>query len=340
MSRTLKVKYVEMGNEPDYEADMTYQGQTQFWSVIDNYSSKYLEFAKAIRSKYPDIKFMGPACAQVENHERKEGAPWLAPESAPWWPDRFLEKCGPYVDVVSVHSYPYWSNDSDSNLLSKTNKWAEFIPKIRASIKKHCPDRADQIEISVSEWNSGDENSTTARIVNGVFAADYLAQMIFWGANQTNIWDLMTQKTGLGGGHGVIDPDNDKTKPFAERSHYWALYLMKYHFGTTLFQAVYNNEYLSVYASTGNGRKYLLIINKSPKYAFQTDINLGKTVKGTSKLDLYRLSSKEYQWSENLYRAVINTGPSHLKISQTVNNRFEYTFPPFSITCVEMTLAK
>jgi hypothetical protein len=49
------------------------------------------------------------------------------------------------------------------------------------------------------------------------------------------------------------------------------------------------------------------------------------------------LSSKEYQWSENLYKAVIDAGPSHLKGSKPVKGHFEYTFPPYSIICVEMT---
>jgi len=41
-----------------------------------------------------------------------------------------------------------------------------------------------------------------------------------------------------------------------------------------------------------------------------------------------------------LYRAVINSGPAHLKAAKAVGNRFEYTFPPYSITCFEMTPAK
>ena len=336
----LKVKYVELANEPDYEADMQYNGQGQYWTVIDNYCQHFLEFAKAIKAKYPDIKIMGPTPAQFQNHERKEGSPWLAPETAPWWVERFLEKCGPYVDVVSVHSYPYWSNDSDSNLLSKTSLWAEYIPKIRAAIAKNIPDRADKIEIAVSEWNSGDEVPTTARLVNGIFCADYLAQMMVWGVNQTNIWDMFTQKPGQGGGHGLIDPNNDPAHPYAPRASYWALYMMEHYFGTTLYQAASNSDDLSAYASAGNGKKYLLIINRSPKTSFKTAVNLGSPLKGRSKLDFYQLSSKEYQWSENLYQAVINKGPVHLSASQVVRSRFEYTFPPYSITCVEIRPAK
>jgi hypothetical protein len=335
----LTVRYVELGNEPDYEADLFYNNQNQYWTVIDNYCQHFIEFAKAIKSKYPDIKIMGPAVAQVENHERKEGSPWLAPASAPWWVEKFLEECGPYVDVVSVHSYPYWSNDSDSNLLSKTNHWAEFVPKIREAIQKNIPDRYKQIEISVSEWNSGDENATTARLVNGLFCADYLAQMMLYGVNQTNIWDLYTQKPGLGGGHGVLDPNNDPDHPFAERAHYWALYMMKHYFGTTIYQAVANNDDLSAYASTGDGKEYVMVINKSPKKAYKTAINTGNS-KARFKTDIYELSSKEYQWSENLYRTVINSGPSHLKSGKAVKSRFEYTFPPYSITCIVMTPTK
>ncbi len=335
----LKVKYVELGNEPDYEADLQHDGQGQYWTVIDNYCQHYLEFAKAIRAKYPDIKIMGPTPAQFQNHERKEGSPWLAPETAPWWVEGFLEKCGAYVDVVSVHSYPYWSNDSDSNLLSKTSLWSEYIPKIREAIKKNIPDRYKDIEIAVSEWNSGDENSTTAKLVNGIFCADYLAQMMLWGVNQTNIWDMFTQKPGQGGGHGLLDPA-DTDRPYSPRAHYWALFMLEHYFGNTLYQAVSDSEDLSAYASTARGKKYLLVINKNPKAGFKTVLNLGGGLKGKSKLDFYQLSSKEYQWSENLYRAVINSGPSHFKGAKAVGNRFEYTFPAYSITCVEISPAK
>jgi|GEM_PF-705708 len=335
----LTVRYVELGNEPDYEADLEHNGEAQYWTVIDNYCQAYLQFAKAIKAKYPDIKIMGPVPAQVENHERKAGQPWLASQTDPWWVEKFLEECAPYVDVVSVHSYPYWVNDSELNLLTKTNHWAEFIPKIREAIKKNMPDRADKIEIAVSEWNSGDENSITAKLINGVFCADYLAQMALYGVSQSNIWDMMTQKPGLGGGHGVIDPVNDPDHPFALRSTYWAIDLMEHHFGTELYQAVSDTDDLSAYASKSGGKNYLMIINKNPKYSFSAKINLGPKEKGKKKLDFYQLGPNEFQWSENLYKAVINSGPSHLKGSSKVGSHFSATFPPYSVTCIEMTPA-
>jgi len=339
-AKGIQLKYVELGNEPDYEAGLQFQGQDKYWTVIDNYCQHYLEFAKAIKAKYPDLKLMGPTPAQVENRERKEGEPWLAAADSPWWVEKFLEECGPYVDVVSVHSYPYWSNDSDGNLLSKTDHWAEWIPKIRESIKKNIPGRADKIEIAVTEWNSGDETPATARLVNGIFCADYLAQMMLLGVNQSDIWDLYTQKPGLGGGHGLMDPNNNPSQPFQERAHYWAIYMMEHYFGNTLFQARSNQDDLDIYASTGRGHKYLLVINKSNSAAYNTQINLGGGAKAKNKLDFYQLSPNEYQWSENLYRAVIDKGPAHLKASGMVGSRFAYTFPPYSITCIQVDPAK
>jgi hypothetical protein len=333
----LTVNYVELGNEPDYAAELAYKGETHYWTVIDNYCKAYLEFAKAIKAKYPDIKLMGPCPAQVEERERKEGEPWLAAETSPWWVEKFLEECGPYVDVVSVHSYPYFNNDSDVTLLSKLNHWAEWVPKIREAIKKNIPDRADKIEIAVTEWNSGDETPTTAKLINGVFCADYLAQMAVWGVNQTNIWDMMTQKPGQGGGHGLIDPTGDPDHPYAVRSTYWIMDLMENHFGTELYQAKADQADLDAYASKGNGKKYLMVVNKNPKYAYTTKVNLGvvKAKKGKVKYNIYQLGPNEYQWSENLYKAMINSGPTHLTATGTKSG-FTATFPPYSVTCVEM----
>ena len=351
--RGLKLRYVEMGNEPDYESALFYKGQKEYWTVIDNYCRHFLEYAKAVKAAYPDLKIMGPTSAQVENRQRKEGSPWLADPNAPWWISTFLQKCGPYVDVVSVHTYPYWNNDNDATLLLKTNMWEEWVPKIRAAIKQYCPDRADKIEIALTEWNSGDENATTAHLVNGIFGADFLGQMMLWGINQTNVWDMCTQKPALGGGHGVLDP-GDPDNPYAERSMYWAIYMVNNHFGTQICQAATDEDMrfvlnpatgkkeskgtglLSAYASEGAGAKWLMVVNKSPSTAFKAPVNLG-ALTGKHKLDFYTLSENEYMWSENLYRAVINKKPTHTVGSVTVGNRFQYTFPPYSVTCIKIS---
>lgn len=332
--RGIKLRYVEMGNEPDYEAELSYKGQKEYWTVIANYAEHYLEFARAIKAQYPELKLMGPTPAQVENRQRKEGSPWLAPADAPWWVEEFLKLCAPYVDVVSVHSYPYWSNDSDRNLLNSTKLWSEWVPKIRAAVKKYIPDRADKIEIAVTEWNSGVENATTAKLVNGVFAAEYLAQMILWGVNQTNIWDMYTQKPGQGGGHGVLNPDSDP--PYEERAAYWALYLMRQYFGDTLYRAASNAPSLSVYAAAKGPKKTLLVVNKSSETAYRAAVNLGAGG-GKHQVERYTVGPGQYRWSENLYKAVLNTGPKHVKTAQAVGSRFEALFPPYSITVLVLT---
>jgi hypothetical protein len=49
-----------------------------------------------------------------------------------------LKRCGPYVDMISLHTYPYWSNDSEYNLMLKTNAVAEYMPKLKKAIAEYC----------------------------------------------------------------------------------------------------------------------------------------------------------------------------------------------------------
>jgi hypothetical protein len=331
-ARGIKVHYVEMGNEPDYEPELMFQGQKNYWTVIDNYCKHYIEFAKAIKAKYPDMKIMGPTVAQLGNHERKEGAPWLAPETAPWWDGELLKRCGPYVDMISLHTYPYWSNDSEYNLMLKSNAVAEYMPKLKKAIAEYCPGR--NIEVSVTEWNSGDENAMTAKLANGIFTADFMGQMLVSGVSLSNSWDLFTQKPGLGGGHGALDPTGDPTRPWAERAHYWALFMYKKYFGDTLYVASTNQELLSTYTSTAGTTKYIMVVNKSRDTKYPSKVDFGT---GTYQLELYSFGPKQYQWSENLYRAVVNSGPTYQKAGKTVTGGFNYTFQPYTITCIKLT---
>jgi hypothetical protein len=332
-ARGIKVKYVELGNEPDYEPELMYNGQTNYWTVIDNYCQHYLEFAKAIRAKYPDLKIMGPTTAQLGNRERKEGAPWLAPVTAPWWDEELLKRCGPYVDVVSLHTYPYWSNDSEYNLMLKTNAVSEYMPKLKKIIAQYCPGR--KIEVAVTEWNSGDENAMTAKLANGIFTADFMGQMLVSGVNLSNNWDLFTQKPGLGGGHGAMDPD-DSVRPCSERAHYWALSMYRKYFGDTLYAASTNQELLSTYSSTQGTTKYIMVVNKSRDTKYISTVDFGS---GTYNLDLYTFGPKQYQWAENLYRAVLNSGPIHQAAKAPVTGTIKYTFQPYTITAFKLTQA-
>ncbi len=333
-ARGIKVKYVEMGNEPDYEPELMYQGVKNYWTVIENYCKHYIEFAKAVKAAYPDIKIMGPTVAQLGNRERKEGAPWLAPETALWWDGELLKRCGPYVDMISLHTYPYWSNDSEYNLMLKTNAVAEYMPKLKKAIAEYCPGR--NIEVSVTEWNSGDENAMTAKLANGIFTADFMGQMLLSGVSMSNNWDLYTQKPGLGGGHGALDPTGDPTRPYAERAHYWALSMYRKYFGDTLYAASTNQELLSTYSSTQGDTKYVMVINKSRDTKYTSKVEIGA---GTYNLELYSFGPQQYQWSENLYRAVVNKAPVKQTAGKPISGSFNYTFQPYTITAFKLTPA-
>jgi hypothetical protein len=152
----------------------------------------------------------------------------------------------------------------------------------------------------------------------------------------SNIWDLYTQKAGLGGGHGVLDPVSDPTRPFAERAHYWAMFMFRKYFGDTLYPASTDQEMLSAYASTQGNTRYIMVINKSRETVYPSQVDPGA---GTFQLEIYSLGPNQYQWSENLFRAVVNKGPVHQKAGKPVTGPFPYSFKPYTITCFKFTPA-
>ena len=59
---------------------------------------------------------MGPCISQIINRECAGQAPWMCPddETKEFWIEKFLRLLKPHgdlVDVISVHSYPYWPGD-------------------------------------------------------------------------------------------------------------------------------------------------------------------------------------------------------------------------------------
>ncbi|MFW6210792.1 MAG: hypothetical protein ACOC4H_01595, partial [bacterium] len=232
-----KIRYVEVGNEPDSKgkvpgpAAALKKGATlkekmmspgsskvkQWWSRIDNYTDAYMWASYKLKRAFPGIKVMGPCPMQPMNREEPGGEPWLAQNdtNSPYWVQRFLKRAGKYVDAVAVHEYPFWANNNAVALLKMPQTtWPVYMPKYRRWIKEGVNDLGGKyankyIEMALTEWNSGDENVMTAKLENALFCADYMGSFIKQGMDMAFIWDLYTQKPGLGGGHGLIDAEND-----------------------------------------------------------------------------------------------------------------------------------
>lgn len=349
----LKFRYVEIGNEPDNKPDFpgpkAVKGKkwyetpgdsnvTKWWTSIDNYCKVFNFAAKKIKAEFPDVKIMGPVPMQPFNKERLAGEPWKIDPTdtkVPYWVEKFLKLCADNVDTLAIHEYPLWANNDARALLAKPQQtWPVYMPKYREWIKKYVnskyPDK--YIEVALTEWNSGDENEMTAKIENALFCADYLGSFMKEGGDLAFVWDIYTQKPGKGGGHGLLDTENDPTSKFSERSHYWIFDMYYNMFGTKLVECVSDNDKLSIYASlVDDNTLAVMAINKTSlancnaKFAFK-GFNAGNGVK------VWQLTGKEYVWSKELYRPIVNAGPSKFDTSL---NDMTYTFPPYSVTVMQ-----
>lgn len=350
-AKGMHIRFVEVGNEPDSKnavpgptvkkgmtteqimKSKTDMNNKKWWTSIKNYSTVFNYVSQRIKKEFPDMLIMGPCPMQPMNQERLEGEPWKAPSTAPYWVEDFMKYSKGHVDVLAIHEYPLWANNDARALLQKPQTtWPVYMPKYKAWMKKHL---GKEIPVALTEWNSGVENVMTVMLVNALFAADYLGSYIKMGGQYAMVWDLYTQKPGDGGGHGMMDTENDPTDQFSRRATYWVFDLFYNRFGTKLIESKSDSSDLSVYASlTDDNKIAIMAINKTNLKIADAAINVaGSNVGGSAKV--WTFSSKEYEWSRALYRPIINTGPTMTTLSGTGKN-FNYEFPPYSITVIQL----
>jgi hypothetical protein len=336
--RGLRVS-VELGNEPDRQGEIQNASGEPF-AQIETYCEAYQKYAQMIRERFPEVKILGPAVTNALFREEVHGKPWEAFGKSPFFLERFIERCGNLVDTVSFHCYPYWENTEAAELLRTSRRWHAEISLIREWIQKYAPEKAAQIQTSLSEWNSGEEKPITASLVNGLWAADFLLAFIEAGGDEAYFWDLFTQKPHIGGGHGYLDPQ-DEEQPFAPRATYWALRLFAQHFGNHLLKATLQEDFpnLSVYASrTETDSLSLFVINKDPDNDAKLLISLeGASFSPHAVAKLYTLDEKQYQWSFSQKRAVVNLGPRTSEVTVIKKQYFSALFPRYSVTAVVLS---
>lgn len=348
----IKFRYVEIGNELDnkplvagplvkegvkWSDAPTDMKSKQWWTKIDNYCKVFNLASYKIKTWDKTLKIMGPVPMQPLNQERLEGDPWkITGSNSPYWVERFLQQSGEYLDTLSVHEYPLWANSDARALFTKPQTtWPVNMPLFRSWIKKYVNSKYPNkyVEVALTEWNSGDEVIMTALIENGLFVADYLGSFMKTGGDLAFIWDMYTQKPGLGGGHGLLDAENDPTKKYSERSQYWVFDMYYNRFGNKMIECESDNPDLSVYASMVDDNTIsIMAINKTRLAVSAAKLNVkGFTLASAAKA--WQLSDKEYVWSKELYRPIVNSGPTELNVNMVDDT---YNFPPYSVTVLQV----
>lgn len=328
----IKVRYIELTNEPDLFPERFFQGEEKASTDVAKFVKGVVPFAKAVRKAFPDIKILGPTTAQIENRECIGQSPWLCnkydkngeliddPAHEDWIKKflRLMAKEGDLVDGIAVHSYPYYPRwlGQNEDVWDAKQAWtklpmlAKYMRLYKKWLKEIYPAKADRMDIALTEYHlQVAETWVTSDVEGAVFVANYLAEFIKGGGTIASGWDINTMKVGDGGGHGLMDPNNDPTRPYAERAKYWAYKMMANNFTGTLVPAQSNNPLVQVYAAKDRGRTSVLVINADPMQPFQVAVQASGTA-GATKLRTMKLDKSGFLWSKVLYRAVVNEDPT------------------------------
>jgi hypothetical protein len=254
-----------------------------------------------------------------------------------------LKQLGVTPDFAIYHWYPeYTGSESDPFLLQGTGNWQGDAADLRAQITGYSGPAGTNIELLCTEnnSNSGNQGKQSVSLVNGLYYADSLAQLMKTEFNSYVWWDLRNGAA-TGGNmdptlygwrmYGDIGTINGQGTVLSNRyPHFFTAKLMQ-HFiraGDTVLPASSDYGLVSAYAARrADGSLTLLAINKDAVSNFTVNIVLTNYLPGAA--------ATLYSYGMTQDNAA-NTGPGSPDIAQTnlsgVSTNFNHTLPPYSVT--------
>lgn len=341
-------KYWEIGNEcyGTWETD-----SNTFPNDPYTYAVRAQQYIQQMKAADPTIK-IGVVAAPGEDSYVNYPAitvtnPLTGLVHSGWTPILLttLKSLGVTPDFMINHRYQEYSasyssesSDCDALLLQSSPAWAGDAADLRAQITAYIGSAGTNIELLATENNSdsGAQGRQSTSLVNALYYADSLAQLMQTEFNSFIWWDLRNGSDTSGsfdptlygwrnnGDLGVVDSTTNRYPAF------YAAKLMQ-HFvesGGSILSATSDFSLLSAYASRhADGSVSLLVINKDLAASLNTQLTLAGFVPGTNAT-MYTYGIPQDNAAE------IGSGsPDILLTNATVAApTFNYTFPPYSLT--------
>ncbi len=304
------VEYWELGNELNGEWETGHVRPDGSRMTAGKYAELFVEFAKAMKAVDPTIKVGGPSC-DVEHHED-----YFEP---------LLRDAGEYVDFITLHHYSLRSSLSPENeLFDGLANLAPVMDHLAKLVEKYPSERKDEIEFSITEWNSKLPKDRDAyRLFNGLWFSAWIGEMFKEGVDSATVWDLFS---GADNGHGLLVEQDGEYVP---TGRYWAFWLWSHYMADTLVKStVADNEDLHVYATRADDALYVMVMNQSrtESYPVSLGIKASKVWKTGKEITL---STREYFWNPYAGRADWNSGPSIE--SRTAADMRKTVIPPYCV---------
>ena len=246
-----------------------------------------------------------------------------------------------YTDVLN----PAASSDSDVTLLQSTGNWAADAVNLRQMVTDYFGTGGTNIQLVVTENNSdaGAQGRQSTSLVNGLYYADSLGQLLQTEFNAFIWWDLRNGTDTNGffdasiygwrtyGDLGVINGLNTRHPTF------YAGKLMQWFArgGEKILSATSSYPWMTTYAARrSNGSVSMLVLNKSLITNLNAQIIVtGFTPQTNATIRSYGIFNDE---------AARTNGPAASKDITTnsianAGTNFTYNFPKMSMTLLTLT---
>ncbi len=242
------------------------------------------------------------------------------------------------VDGVNVHHYPqHFGQENDFAILAAPDAVKDILGGVQNQVKEHgVPGK--KYEVWLTEWNSVDFNPgpQTVSIVNGLFVADYLAQLAHTNIDAATYWDIHNDITPELGDYGYLSrtgaPDGDNIP----RSSYWAFKIIANNLQGKMIEVQTGiADFTSYFVIREDGSKALIVINKSPATDYKTTINIKGLKGGNAIIEEYRKTGRGtksgFSWDQTEIAS---------KGTKSIKNGDVYTFPKYTVTVFQWDTQK
>lgn len=294
------IKYWEVGDE---QWGAWARGHT----TPENYASRFIQFAKAMKSVDSTIKI----AANVQPSDDPDG-----------WTCRLLRAAGEYIDMVTFSYYPLTNkNENEDSLFASLNSYKRDYFRIRHALEMSLPrQKADTMWIINVGYNSisGRPGPITLSIANALWVADLLGVMAELGQRMSCYWALHNSYPPGGGDYGILSEDGKNIPSY----NYYVFPIFTHLFGQTIVKSSTSDSSTSIYSALkGKDTLSIILINKNRERSKRIRINL---------TGFYPEQVGERWVLSSTYR---------LRRMPDINNaggQFEVNLKPYSITVLQM----
>ena len=314
------VRYWEVGNELNGDWELGHRlpdGSSMDGKI---YAHRFTEFAKAMHAIDPNIHLGGPACSDLSLSFVEE----------------LIRDGGEAVDFISIHAYPVGVNTRQSeDKFAAVSDLRKAIKRVKDWISKYQPQRVEEIEIGISEWNiKVNEDRDTAELISALWSALWIGVMFEEGVDFANQWDLTTYTER--GGHSAfhIDEGNMSVLP---KSQYWALWMWTNLMGREMLKSDLSDmKSVRSFVTRSDTGLQIMLINTSET----EEATIALKIKGAREVEgqLHTFSGAEYFWDIHARKPLWSRPPTVRKI--TFNDSPKITLPKFSINVLELPWSK